>query len=168
MYYLCRGIDAAGGGCAERCVSSSPSTIALWCNGSTTVFGSVCLGSNPGKATQSQSRPARQLSAREPSRRSAFVASGVSAATHKQIHRGVGEAHRRGGHEGARGAYAAKAGAVDAAATGMVEQMAGGGKGEHPALPLLYDGGGHRVQAASAIPSASSSRVRARRSSADR
>lgn len=26
-------------------------TIVLWCNGSTTVFGSVCLGSNPGKTT---------------------------------------------------------------------------------------------------------------------
>ena len=25
--------------------------IVLWCNGSTTVFGSVCLGSNPGKTT---------------------------------------------------------------------------------------------------------------------
>jgi hypothetical protein len=25
--------------------------IGLWCNGSTTVFGSVCLGSSPGKPT---------------------------------------------------------------------------------------------------------------------
>ncbi len=25
--------------------------IVLWCNGSTTVFGSVCPGSNPGKTT---------------------------------------------------------------------------------------------------------------------
>ena len=26
--------------------------IVLWCNGSTTGFGSVCLGSNPGRTTQ--------------------------------------------------------------------------------------------------------------------
>lgn len=26
--------------------------IDLWCNGSTTDFGSVCLGSNPGRSTQ--------------------------------------------------------------------------------------------------------------------
>ncbi len=26
--------------------------IVLWCNGSTTVFGSVCPGSNPGKTTE--------------------------------------------------------------------------------------------------------------------
>lgn len=25
--------------------------IVQWCNGSTTVFGSVCLGSNPGRTT---------------------------------------------------------------------------------------------------------------------
>ena len=27
-------------------------TIVSWCNGSTTGFGSVCLGSNPGETTQ--------------------------------------------------------------------------------------------------------------------
>ena len=26
--------------------------IVLWCNGSTAVFGSACLGSNPGKTTE--------------------------------------------------------------------------------------------------------------------
>ena len=26
--------------------------IVLWCNGSTAVFGSACLGSNPGKTTK--------------------------------------------------------------------------------------------------------------------
>ena len=31
-------------------------TIVLWCNGSTTVFGSVCLGSNPGKTTHRKGR----------------------------------------------------------------------------------------------------------------
>ena len=29
--------------------------IVLWCNGSTTGFGSVCLGSNPGRTTQKKS-----------------------------------------------------------------------------------------------------------------
>ena len=28
--------------------------IVLWCNGSTAVFGSACLGSNPGKTTQKE------------------------------------------------------------------------------------------------------------------
>ena len=28
--------------------------IVLWCNGSTAVFGSACLGSNPGKTTQTE------------------------------------------------------------------------------------------------------------------
>ena len=30
---------------------SSPTHIGLWCNGSTTDFGSVCLGSNPSNPT---------------------------------------------------------------------------------------------------------------------
>ena len=29
--------------------------IVLWCNGSTAVFGSACLGSNPGKTTTCES-----------------------------------------------------------------------------------------------------------------
>ena len=33
---------------------SIPLVIGLWCNGSTTGFGSVCLGSNPGKPTEKE------------------------------------------------------------------------------------------------------------------
>lgn len=42
-------------GLRKESVGSSPTLatfIALWCNGSTTDFGSVCLGSNPSGASQ--------------------------------------------------------------------------------------------------------------------
>ena len=41
-------------------VSRLSNRIVLWCNGSTTVFGSVCLGSNPGKTTQEANRLKRR------------------------------------------------------------------------------------------------------------
>ena len=36
--------------------------IVLWCNGSTTGFGSVCLGSNPGRTTQKKRHDDGELS----------------------------------------------------------------------------------------------------------
>ena len=33
--------------------------IVLWCNGSTAVFGSACLGSNPGKTTRKSALSSR-------------------------------------------------------------------------------------------------------------
>lgn len=44
IYYLCTALGTYIGMLEQR--------IVLWCNGSTAVFGSACLGSNPGKTTQ--------------------------------------------------------------------------------------------------------------------
>lgn len=43
IYYLCTALGTYIGMLEQR--------IVLWCNGSTAVFGSACLGSNPGKTT---------------------------------------------------------------------------------------------------------------------
>ena len=52
MKYACLPSLAIGFEAKLGLSSGLKSLIALWCNGSTTVFGSVCRGSNPRKATR--------------------------------------------------------------------------------------------------------------------
>ena len=44
----------------KKCIfATSKNENVQWCNGSTTVFGTVCLGSNPGWTTKKNSHPMR-------------------------------------------------------------------------------------------------------------